>query len=1190
MTESSSTKPDERSDMTATQQKMPLCLHGRLIGSLQAAAAGAESVAVLRDAQSGEVLADSRISPDGSFAMAELPEKLRGDSLKVDVIVADPGGPKTAISTSVDIPLTGDASVVVHRGTFGSDAESLSPSPEVLDSARFDELLQEHEASFTAFAKAREEARNRTPPVDVDLAKAATYLESVKQPDHPAGHYVPSEDLPAFDSEQEVFTGPSPGLQGPAAGQPPAPRTARLRLTAGEQRTLQTAAVPTICSAIEARGDQRTLERRPRLRERLELAARIEGLEISSQPPAPQPPNPQPPDNAGVENLERKAERAALSRAAGAISDLGPELTEPSTATDLKRLHALAAELELAGGPANVAAAREVHTLQVAFEQPATSLVDKDLIAAWSRMGELRTRLTSEHGITLPDPPAVNATRDQVRSYLLGGKRMIAANTSEPLPQLVRGRYPWLTPHLWASLSDEARDVVVRRSTSTDNDGRQTTYSLRASSKGFFGGIEDAIQDAWDSLAEAATSEIEALLESSPSVIAEADQTLDELRDRLSGSYEFTVFVPGSVNYGLLLTYRQEWSPVRYQVGRLVDTIPLTPGEKREFRVVTTRKLHENRKTVTTQSRESQREFSSTRRLESEAIESATMAINNQISSNANFDIGVGSIGGSTQFTQNLSSESRRTLKNFSEMAQKAVDSLKEQVEVTVETTSDLTTEQGETRTITNPNNEITITYLLYELERRYRVETELQRVRPVILVALPMPSPDEITPAWILEYSWPIREALLDDTLLEVLDGLEEAQSGAAIEYEVRRAALLEQHRIAQQLVTEYESLEAAARMRRNTIVGLVEGEGLAEAGEWGTGRRIGAAIVTGGASEILGLGGTSEDERLEAEREAAQQALDYLEKQIEAKGAAMTAAAEALRRAVDSFTEAAVEQRRTSLATTRLQVHIRDNIFHYMHAIWATTHPDQRYFELYDDQVPFHVPNPAGYTVQPAPNPAALRNLPGIEDSGDNLELAVAAPDVTTVPPRRRLADIADLDRPLGFRGNLVVFELRQCSQLTDHMAAEYLDPVSGVADPGALSGISTGELVDYIEAAIQLGLLKAADLNRLKRLAKRLQREQQDWAEDLVLPTGQLFLDALKGQTTLLEPFKLVHRGLDVLAAEEDVRTKRIDALRRVRKVAQSDLERDPTSVEHFYLGETPDVVAVEDGGPGGPGGDG
>jgi hypothetical protein len=70
--------------------------------------------------------------------------------------------------------------------------------------------------------------------------------------------------------------------------------------------------------------------------------------------------------------------------------------------------------------------------------------------------------------------------------------------------------------------------------------------------------------------------------------------------------------------------------------------------------------------------------------------------------------------------------------------------------------------------------------------------------------------------------------------------------------------------------------------------------------------------------------------------------------------------------------------------------------------------------------------------------------------------------------------------------------------------------------------------------------------------------------------VLPTGQVFMEALKGATTLLEPFKLVHRGLDVLSAEEDVRARRLDALRRARKVARSDLERDPTTVEHFYLG--------------------
>ena len=678
-------------------------------------------------------------------------------------------------------------------------------------------------------------------------------------------------------------------------------------------------------------------------------------------------------------------------------------------------------------------------------------------------------------------------------------------------------------------------------------------------------------------------SEIDALLESSPSILAEADRTLEELKERLRGPYEFTVFVPGTVNYGLLLTYRQEWSPIRYQVGRLVDTIPLTPGERREFRVATTRKVHENRKISGTQNLETTRETTTTGRIEAEAINAATMALNNQVSATGSFDIGVGSIGGSSQFTQNLQTESRRTMKNFSEMATKAVDSLKNQLETVVESASDETAEQTETYTITNPNNEIVLTCLLYELERRYRVATQLQRVRPVVLVALPMPSPDEITPAWILEHSQQIRDVLIDGTLRSTLDGLEDAQSGAAVEYEVRRAALIEQNRVAAQLVSEYESLEAAARRRRSAIVRLTEGAGLAEAGEASTGERIAAGLLTGGLSFALGWGTSDEDEEKEAQREAAQQALDYLEKQIEAKGAAMTVSAEALARAVDRFTEAAVQQRRVTLATTRLQVHIRDNIFHYMHAIWSATHPDQRFFELYDDEVPFHEPAGAAYSLQPAATPSLVSDLPGLDDAAVDLELTIRAPDVAAAAPRRRLLDIADLDRPLGFRGNLVVFELRECSQLTDYMAAAYLDPVSGVADPGAVSGISSSELVDYIEAAVELGILTEDDLGGLTEMARRLQRRQPDWSDEFVLPTGQIFLEALKGHTTLLEPFKLVHRGLDVLSAEEDVRGKRIDALRRVRKVAQADLERDPTSVEHFYLGETPPVVPGGGAGP-------
>src|SRR3954454_4650183 len=56
--------------------------------------------------------------------------------------------------------------------------------------------------------------------------------------------------------------------------------------------------------------------------------------------------------------------------------------------------------------------------------------------------------------------------------------------------------------------------------------------------------------------------------------------TLDKL---LTEKYAFDVFAKDSVNFGIMVTYRQTWEPQNYQVGDLVSTIPLAPKEIRRF-------------------------------------------------------------------------------------------------------------------------------------------------------------------------------------------------------------------------------------------------------------------------------------------------------------------------------------------------------------------------------------------------------------------------------------------------------------------------------------------------------------------------------------------------------------------------------------------------------------------------------
>ena len=51
-------------------------------------------------------------------------------------------------------------------------------------------------------------------------------------------------------------------------------------------------------------------------------------------------------------------------------------------------------------------------------------------------------------------------------------------------------------------------------------------------------------------------------------------QLLDELETRLAERHAFDVFAKDSINFGIMVTYRQTWEPQQYQVGDLVSDDP----------------------------------------------------------------------------------------------------------------------------------------------------------------------------------------------------------------------------------------------------------------------------------------------------------------------------------------------------------------------------------------------------------------------------------------------------------------------------------------------------------------------------------------------------------------------------------------------------------------------------------------
>lgn len=886
---------------------------------------------------------------------------------------------------------------------------------------------------------------------------------------------------------------------------------------------------------------------------------------------------------------------AILDRLAAQVSQL-PKLTGVETGgavNELNRIKELVNKLELSGGPANVVATRDVNVLQLAFRWIWTSLFDQDFEGQVRRLYDNVVKLKEERGISPSDPGFDDiASSDDLRRVLQDIRRAVSVASDEPVPPIVSQRFPFVTRDRWARLDEEGRSALVElasRHRVVVSSGGEVRQNEQSESSGESGEPPRRRAERIDSsLPEVRARRVggpesqarEILEEHTSNPIASADELVSDLEKRLTEPYSFDVFAPGHVNYGVMLTYRQEWSPVTYQVGELVETLPLAPGEIREFRVKNTTKERASRKTVDTSLRESLRQSESTRRNETEVLNKTSQAINNTINTKGSFNIGIGQVGTTTQFSQNFTEESRRLQKTFRELTRKASDKVRREHEVTIETETDFTSEETEKHTISNPNNEITVTYLLYELERRYQVASRLQQVQPVICVALDMPAPHEITEGWLIEHSWVLGESLLDPDLEPLLDYLEEDRAGDLMELELRRIALEEQKQRTSKLEEEYSGLAEKAKQRRQAIIDYMESLGIVKArkkasggGKFGKAFR---AIATGGLSEAIpGPDDAAEmnADILEAKQGAAEQALEYLQEQLETKGRALSQAQEALAEATEKYSEIVKGYAARQAAITRLQVHVRNNIYHYMHQIWSYQHPDKRFFSLYDREVPFFPPkvdDETPYTLRTATEEELDSEVPGARITGTPYVLEFdppRPPESYDDIPKRKLGEIADIDRPLGFRGNYVIFPLRECCHLTDAMIYPYVDTYTGVRDPAYDRGYTGEELLEYAKEVWPE--LEEPQRTSLGSMIIDALVEYPNATQEVTLPTGQLFMEAIKGEATLLEDFKLAHRGLDVLKVEEEVRAERLDALRRASRVVEGELDIDPRDVEKYVV---------------------
>lgn len=866
-------------------------------------------------------------------------------------------------------------------------------------------------------------------------------------------------------------------------------------------------------------------------------------------PPGGGIPPPGPPPGPGGTGTETREELLAQieRRIAGQVADLD-EFTAQEQAgplDDLLKIEAVINRIE-SGGPANVTAFHDFHTLQVAYSSVWTAAFDERMREAAGTLYETLVQLADDYGVPVPDLAAVRDVNEFRRaiSEIQGVAEFLAV---EPVPPDVLLVFPQMTQLLWNQLDEGGQTALLNTAGNflRPYDGNDTNPDVGTLTSRSY--IDEKY------------AEVVRTHRNTP--LSRAEELALDLADRLGKPHEFRYYAPGSYNLGLMTTYRQEWWPESYQRGRLVSTIPMAPGEKRAFKISRSREVSRIEREVNKSLVERSQESQMLNRAETDVMNRTATTTNFRLTAQGSISFGIGSVGATSEFGVNQAQESSKQQRSIIESTNKAAQQVRQEREIHVEATSKDTVGSETTHEISNPNNEITVTYLLYELERRYRVRSRLHRVAPVIMVAMEIPAPHQITAGWVLEHSWILRRAMLDNSYDEAIAMIEDGATGLSADVELAKANWTVQRTLTQSLEAAYNDADALLRQKQQALVDLTTSATAATSGATDA-DDIALGIFTGGLSALFASDDPAQADLLEARRKGAEEALKFNERRIADLKDRLGRARGDMASAGEKLTAALRESRQAQTRIDQLLLHIRQNILHYMHNIWDHRHPDQILFQHAEIDIDMFEPAGARCTLRAPTADEIPGEIPGVVRDGEFFVVECTPParpdpsDPASSFKTCKLHQVADLDQPMGYKGNYILYRLKTCTYITDYMMQNYIDAHFGLKDPALDTPYDTAELLAYAQQVLNDATTPLTDAERSSLLALvSHQLTTPEFMDDtIIVTTGELFMDALKGGQTLLESFKRAHRGLDVLKVEEEVRASRLRSLQHAAMLLQ------------------------------------
>jgi hypothetical protein len=665
-----------------------------------------------------------------------------------------------------------------------------------------------------------------------------------------------------------------------------------------------------------------------------------------------------------------------------------------------------------------------------------------------------------------------------------------------------------------------------------------------------------------------------------------APELLSEIESLLNQRFAFEVFAPGSVNFGILVTYRQSWTPLAYQVGNLVKTLTLTPRETRKISTKRVVKRDRSVKEMENSLRIRKEESANTGRDEAEIIAKAEAKTNFNLTAKGSYDIGIADGESTLVFGKDAATSSSDAKKTFREAVLKAALEYKDEHKVEVETKESYEEEVSESTEITNPNDELSVTHLFYELQRRYKISERIHRLTPVVLVAMDVPNPSRASiDALLFTYGWVIERVLLDDQFRRPLEYLRTKIVGeeSALAAMAQNIATLTS--VVQELKKSYTQARTLANQAADLLTAqtVIRAQATAESNE-GIWEKASEAL-TGDSDSAIDVNAARILE------DAARERFDRAVAQEKALRSQLDSETATLNAATDAFAKANAEHLNCLMDLGSLRLHIKENILYYMQAIWSHTFEDQIFLALHKKKVPRLATQEHTYKLSPVPAPpTSVTPKPGQVTLAVDKNLKLRG-DLDPAEDFVTLAEVAQLDRMLGFIANYAIFPLTQSNALTDFMMTPYVDSELGLRDPDEFGNFTPEEFVAYAHALNEQMQRQLANgeiteeqvqqtIDLLTEQYRRLLSAPRRAEDEIIVPTGSLYVESLPAAHPVLEDFKLIHRAIDTKKVQAEVRKLEMENVRYAARILSAERD-DPEVEKRIVIDGRPDGIVVPTG---------